>query len=604
MYKRSRLLVFLTAFLSVSLIGFAAFPIHAFSSQNLSSQKISQLPVSQSSDSNIATAKVENLRGYSTGGITWDYSEKDAPRGEYTKGNYTPSSANVELNYRVLKNDAWSSWEHADSEMPDLKDKGASEFIVFGNVSAIEAKAESNGKISNLKINISNADSPSSLATGELTNGENAESSASSSQNSLQAAPHSVGSEKVTAGAKEPAICDRKCWGANESWMKWNPQIIKYRGVVIHHTAGSNDYTKSESAGIVRSIYAYHANTLGWGDIGYNFLVDKYGQIFEGRWLSRYNQVQGAHAYGANEYTFGVSALGNYETAQPTEALLKAFASIISWKFSVYDLDPKGKANIGTESQGVKYLPTILGHRDVGATACPGKNLYAKFADIKQLIEADYGVDGAIGIKWRALGAASGRMGFPTTAEIPDEKGVAQVFQGGNIYWKKSTGATHPTWGAIRSKYNSIGARGGVLGYPTSDELGLTRGVAQTFDSGTIYWISRTGKTFPVVGAIKSMYNSKSGTKGPIGYPKSEQMSDSKGLGQIFDKGKIFLKEGDSKAFWVHDAIANLYNRLGSRAGKLGYPISNEMNGGSYTYQKFEHGQIRWTAARDAWVVY
>ncbi|MDR2748695.1 MAG: N-acetylmuramoyl-L-alanine amidase [Bifidobacteriaceae bacterium] len=604
MFKGSAFKVLLTSFLIITLTGFGIIVNNTVSNSIASTYSAESIHSAEFTANVVKVARVDNLVGYSTGGITWEYS--NAKNAEHE---------NTLLEYRVLKNDKWSNWESVEEEKSLSGKKGASEFIVFGNVKSIEARIGSESEIKDFKINATNADEPSALATDRLTNGasangdsangESTEDAEASSSNSLRSAPlTSSTSQTVKAGAREPAICDRACWGANESWMRWNPQIIEYRGAVIHHTAGSNDYTKSESAGIVRSIYSYHANNLGWGDIGYNFLVDKYGQIFEGRWLSRYHQVQGAHAYGANEYTFGVSALGNYETAQPTAALLDAFASIISWKFSVYDIDPRGYANIGTESQGVKWLPTILGHRDVGATACPGKNLYAKLTDLKLLIQSDYGVGGAIGNKWMALGAAGGRMGFPTSEEIPDGNGQAQTFQGGNIYWKKSTGDTHPTWGAIKSKYNSMTARYGVLGYPTSDELNLAKGAAQTFDGGNIYWNKSTKKTFSVIGLIKKAYSAKNGASGPAGFPKSDEMAGSKGLGQIFDNGKIFLQDGSSKAYWAHDAIGNLYDALGSRGGKLGYPITDEIKTSSYTYQKFENGEIRWTQARDAWVVY
>ncbi|MDR3116332.1 MAG: N-acetylmuramoyl-L-alanine amidase [Bifidobacteriaceae bacterium] len=548
------------------------------------------------------TVQVENLQGYSTGGITWQYLD---------------SNTAIDINYRVYKDNNWGIWQTAEVENStdktieklvngQITKQGASEFIMFGTVSRIEAKIVSTKQIADLKINLENVDKLDNINADNDNKNTQLQTTGSFTQNNSgnlstnKSDANKVGADK--GDALEPKLCDRACWGANESWMKWQPNFINYKGVVIHHTAGSNDYTKSESAGIVRSIYSYHANTLGWGDIGYNFLVDKYGQIFEGRYPSRYHQVEGAHAYGANAYTFGISAMGNYETAVPSNELLESISAIINWKFNALGINPDGKAYIGTESQGVQYLSTILGHRDVGATACPGKNLYADMSRIKGDVDIDYTVDGGIGNKWYSLGGMSGRMGSPTSAELPDEKGVAQTFQGGNIYWRKTDEKTYAIWGTVKKRYSSLLGRASFLGYPTSDELLRSKGVAQTFDGGTIYWISKTNKTYIVKDAIKSKYNAANGTNGLLSFPKSDEMPDSHGVGQIFDNGKIFWT-AEFGAYVTSGGIGNLYNSLGSRSGRLGYPKSDEIKTKSYIYQKFAGGEIRWTQAKGAWLV-
>jgi hypothetical protein len=144
----------------------------------------------------------------------------------------------------------------------------------------------------------------------------------------------------------------------------------------------------------MRSIYAYHTVTRGWGDIGYNVIVDRFGRMFEGRYGGLASTVIGAHAGGFNTYTFGVSMLGNYDTVAVPQATVNAVSEIIAWKFGLYGIDPNGSTTLVSGGGGTaKYaagtpvgLPTIFGHRDVGSTACPGDYGYARLGEIRQRV--------------------------------------------------------------------------------------------------------------------------------------------------------------------------------------------------------------------------
>jgi len=97
--------------------------------------------------------------------------------------------------------------------------------------------------------------------------------------------------------AGSPLILSREVWGANEAIRRAPPSYApSLQFALVHHTAGTNSYTASQSAAIVRGIEIYHVNGNGWNDIGYNFLVDKYGQVFEGRYGGVERPVIGAHA--------------------------------------------------------------------------------------------------------------------------------------------------------------------------------------------------------------------------------------------------------------------------------------------------------------------
>src|SRR5690606_8922345 len=121
-------------------------------------------------------------------------------------------------------------------------------------------------------------------------------------------APQTLAATAASDLAPRPAIITRKGWGADAKLRCDEDKMGRtIRGTVVHHTAGSNSYSKSASASIIRDIYAYHTKTLGWCDIGYNFLVDKYGQVFEGRWGGITKPIHGSHAADWNTDTMGIS---------------------------------------------------------------------------------------------------------------------------------------------------------------------------------------------------------------------------------------------------------------------------------------------------------
>ncbi|PRQ11877.1 N-acetylmuramoyl-L-alanine amidase [Corynebacterium sp. 13CS0277] len=189
-------------------------------------------------------------------------------------------------------------------------------------------------------------------------------------------------------------VVSRKGWGADENLRCQNPTIDDgVSAITIHHTAGSNNYSKAEAAGIMRGIYKYHASNLGWCDVGYNALVDKYGTIYEGRAGGLNKAVQGAHAGGFNENTWGISMMGDYSTVTPSAATIKSVGELAGWRAYVAGFDPKG-FDVHT-SEGTSYtkypygtsvtLPNIFAHRDVGTTTCPGDAGYAQMDAIRDI---------------------------------------------------------------------------------------------------------------------------------------------------------------------------------------------------------------------------
>ncbi|MGZ8696306.1 MAG: N-acetylmuramoyl-L-alanine amidase [Gaiellaceae bacterium] len=186
-----------------------------------------------------------------------------------------------------------------------------------------------------------------------------------------------------------PLLLGRETWGANEAIRRAPPRYAtSLQFAIVHHTAGSSSYSASQSAAIVRGIEVYHVKGNGWDDIGYNFLVDKYGQVFEGRYGGVDKNVIGAHAEGFNTGSVGVAVLGTYGSAAPTSVARTALADLLAWRLDVAHVDPLSTLTwvSGGNARFASGVPVMLravsGHRDTGFTSCPGTALYAQLGAI------------------------------------------------------------------------------------------------------------------------------------------------------------------------------------------------------------------------------
>ncbi|ANP55463.1 peptidoglycan recognition protein family protein [Streptomyces griseochromogenes] len=182
-----------------------------------------------------------------------------------------------------------------------------------------------------------------------------------------------------------PRIVTRHGWGADESLRKSGfAYTKKVKAVFVHHTASGNKSTCAQAPSVIRGIYRYHVKSMHWRDIGYNFLVDKCGHIYEGRAGGAAKAVRGAHTLGFNNNSMGIAVIGSYASAKPSGAALKAIARLAAWKLGLYGANPRGKTyltsgggNLYPKGKNVR-LNVISGHRDGFSTSCPGKRLYAK----------------------------------------------------------------------------------------------------------------------------------------------------------------------------------------------------------------------------------
>jgi uncharacterized protein with LGFP repeats len=195
---------------------------------------------------------------------------------------------------------------------------------------------------------------------------------------------------KPHIGAR-PRIITRRGWGANEKLRERGFIYTKnVKAAFVHHTASGNNYSCSQAPSVIRSIYRYHVVSSGWRDIGYNFLVDKCGNIYEGRAGGVAKPVMGAHTRGFNSNSMGIAVLGSFNNTKPAGAAVKAIARLTAWKLGLHGGNPRGKTylksgggNLYRKGKNVR-LNVISGHRDGFATDCPGRLLYGKLGTARK----------------------------------------------------------------------------------------------------------------------------------------------------------------------------------------------------------------------------
>jgi hypothetical protein len=199
-------------------------------------------------------------------------------------------------------------------------------------------------------------------------------------------------SARIAQAGGPPTIIPRAAWGGDSVPPRSAPDFGDVQVAFVHHTVSANDYAPEDSAGIVLSMAKYHRDTNGWNDLGYNFVVDKYGQIFEGRAGGIDQAVIGAQAQGYNSHSTGVANIGTFTDVGQTDAALDAMSKLIAWKLPLHGAPVTGQivltsggGDLNRYKSGTPVtLERISGHRDGDATECPGNALYAQLPDLRR----------------------------------------------------------------------------------------------------------------------------------------------------------------------------------------------------------------------------
>jgi uncharacterized protein with LGFP repeats len=191
--------------------------------------------------------------------------------------------------------------------------------------------------------------------------------------------------------SSQPVIITRTEWGGDSVPPRAAPEYGEIQAAFVHHTVSANDYAPEESAGIVLGIARYHRDSNRWNDIGYNFLVDRYGQVFEGRAGGIDQAVIGAQAQGYNSVSTGVATIGTFTSVPFPEPGMDALARLIGWKLSLHGVPTEGQVVVTSAGGPANRYPSgtpvtlerICGHRDGDSTSCPGESLYAQLPDLR-----------------------------------------------------------------------------------------------------------------------------------------------------------------------------------------------------------------------------
>jgi N-acetylmuramoyl-L-alanine amidase len=275
----------------------------------------------------------------------------------------------------------WTDWIQTEDGNP----------IYFGG--ADEVQLRTRGWRPSGRLHYVNVSGTTSEAGGLLTGARKAINSGFISITGLLS-PASA--EAVPA---RPTIISRTAWGADDPKGGCPPRTRASFGTVkaatVHHTVSANDYSEAEAAGIVLGICRFHRNGNGWNDIGYNALVDDYGNLYAGRAGGVRKAVVGAQAQGFNAQTTGVATIGTHTQTPITPATRQALVDYLAWKLSVHRLSARGKTTMVSAGGEASRYPAgrrvrtnkIIGHGTVGLTACPGEALEAEMPKLRRLVQ-------------------------------------------------------------------------------------------------------------------------------------------------------------------------------------------------------------------------
>lgn len=385
-----------------------------------------------------------------------------------------------------------------------------------------------------------------------------------------------------------PKVVSRSGWGADESKRCQQPTYDDgIKAMTLHHTAGSNNYTPAQAAAQVRAAYEYHAQNLGWCDIGYNVLVDKFGTIYEGRYGGLDKAVQGAHVGGFNSHNWGISMIGNYEIAEPSQKMLNSVAEIAGWKAAISGIDTTGTATLTSGGfGGSKYaagtqatVPAFSGHNDFHYTQCPGSHTVQHWKEIRDNTKQKYNAvkagGSAAAMNWDKKPSISGDQSAPdgTTSSI------------GGVDVPVST--IQALAGIAAAVFGVLVANDRVA-QPDTDKK-----VAGNLTAGDIPNIVNKVVQLSNNEGLKESWTSVLNAFGPVlglavGGPNSTDSG--KIMYQLFQNG-VVLSSKDSGAKALTGEIAKKWAE-GDNASKLGLPTTNEIKNGKEIRVQFQGGEI------------
>jgi len=302
----------------------------------------------------------------------------------------------------------------------------------------------------------------------------------------------------ATAGAATPVVT-RAGWGADESLRfkegreTWPPAYYDVQKLTVHHSATKN--TDPDPAATVRAIYRYHAVDKGWGDIGYQYLVDEAGTVYEGRWSGNDGDVAhdangdlvtAGHVDGANSGNSGISLLGDFRQVAPTAAARQSLENVLADLAGRHGIDPQGTGTYVNPVNGsTKAVANISAHLDWQATECPGTKLYELLPAVRSNVAAKLGGGTDTGTNPAAPSALTAEA---TGTKVKGLQRVDLSWTGAataaDVYWKDGAAAWAPlktgiTGSSFRHELNRKG--GGTYTYEVRAGTVVSNQVTVTF---------------------------------------------------------------------------------------------------------------------------
>jgi N-acetylmuramoyl-L-alanine amidase len=288
---------------------------------------------------------------------------------------------------------SWTRWTRVGTHTEDGPDPGSGEPIVRGGSGPLwvgEAdwvQYRLSRRVRGMRLHFVNV-------KGSATAADRLKTALRGGVNAALVSLAGSAAPEASAAEPQPDIVPREDWGAEDCPPRSAPELGEVKAAFIHHTVTANNYTPEESPEIVLGICRFHRNSNGWNDIGYQFLVDKYGTIFEGRAGGIDQPVIGAQAQGYNAQSTGISNLGTYTSVAQSQEALEAIARLIRWKLPLHGTSTMGNVVLTSAGGPSNRYPAgtqvrvkkISGHRDTNATECPGGALYAQLPELRELV--------------------------------------------------------------------------------------------------------------------------------------------------------------------------------------------------------------------------